>query len=196
MAVGRLTCCTTTSVKLSCKAMIISCSPVRNRSDSTSFWVRQREGEVGYAHNARRAREAKESSEHAIKESSAGNAYNGSKRATQPRRSNASNVIIKIGQGNQGKQGKQANNEINLKRASNAIKRSEESNGWKQASNPMKESDSSKQSARLTGKLKTGALPITLPSILQVFCQHTAHYFHQYGQYPVYCCEHADTYQT
>lgn len=37
MVVGRLTCCTTTSVKLSCKAMIISCSPVRNRSDSTSF---------------------------------------------------------------------------------------------------------------------------------------------------------------
>ena len=36
-AVGTLTCCTTTSVKLSCKAMIISCSPVRNRSDSTSF---------------------------------------------------------------------------------------------------------------------------------------------------------------
>ena len=32
-----LTCCTTTSVKLSCKAMIISCSPVRNRRDSTSF---------------------------------------------------------------------------------------------------------------------------------------------------------------
>lgn len=33
----RFTCCTTTSVKLSCKAMIISCSPVLSRKDSTSF---------------------------------------------------------------------------------------------------------------------------------------------------------------